>query len=174
MAWRKSAPVQSAERSLTSVERRSRALSVKLSNAANSFTRIVTTDENGGFSFRVIGPGVYRLEVEMAGFKKYINDDVRTFVDSPAEISPVLEVGSINETVTVTHDTAAALLNTQDATVGNPFASHQITQLPIEARDVVNLITLQPGVTRFGYVAGGRSDQANITLDGVDINEAAD
>src|SRR5439155_14918511 len=94
------------------------------------------------------------------------------FVDSPTEVTAVLEVGSINETVTATVSTAGALLNTQDATLGNPFNSHQVTQLPVDARDVSNLLTLQPGVTRFGYVAGGRSDQANITLDGVDINDA--
>ena len=84
----------------------------------------------------------------------------------------MLEVGDISETVNVESNTAEALLNTQDATIGNPFNSTQVTQLPTEARDVINLLTLQPGVTRFGYVAGGRSDQANITLDGVDVNEA--
>ena len=83
-----------------------------------------------------------------------------------------MEVGNINETVNVTSNTAEALLNTQDATIGTTFVSAQVTQLPTEARDVINLLTLQPGVTRSGYVAGGRSDQANITLDGVDINEA--
>ena len=39
-------------------------------------------------------------------------------------------------------------------------------------RDVLSLLTLQPGVTQAGYVAGARSDQSNITLDGVDINDA--
>ncbi len=83
-----------------------------------------------------------------------------------------MEAGNINEIVNVRSDTAEALLNTQDATVGNPFNSNQVTQLPTEARNVINLLTLQPGVTRFGYVVGGRSDQANITLDGVAVNEA--
>jgi len=55
--------------------------------------------------------------------------------------------------------------------VGNPFNSAQVTQLPTEARDVINLLTLQPGVMRFSYVAGIRSDQANITLDGIDVND---
>src|SRR5262249_45968103 len=48
----------------------------------------------------------------------------------------------------------------------------QLTQLPLEGRNVLDLLTLQPGVTRDGSVAGARSDQSNITLDGVDINEA--
>ena len=112
------------------------------------------------------------MEIETNGFKKFVQTEVRAIVDTPTEISAVLEIGDINEIVNVQSDTAESLLNTQDATIGNPFNSTQVTQLPTEARDVINLLTLQPGVTRFGFVAGGRSDQANITLDGVDVNEA--
>ena len=64
------------------------------------------------------------------------------------------------------------MVDTQDASLGNNFISQQITQLPLEARNVLSLLTLQPGVTKDGYVAGGRADQSNVTLDGVDINEA--
>ena len=144
---------------------------VTLTNAEKGFSRTSTTGNNGTFSFRGIQPAVYRLEVEVNGFKKFVNTEIRAIVDTPTEISAVLEVGNINETVNVRSDTAEALLNTQDATIGNPFNSTQVTQLPTEARDVVNLLTLQPGVTRFGYVVGGRSDQANITLDGIDVND---
>ncbi|MGI8786671.1 MAG: carboxypeptidase regulatory-like domain-containing protein [Pyrinomonadaceae bacterium] len=144
---------------------------VTLTNAEKGFARTATTDENGTFIFPAIQPGIYRLEVEMRGFKKFIQTQVRVFVDAPTNISGVLEVGSVSEIVTIKSDTAESLLNTQDASVGNPFTSNQVTQLPTEARDVINLLTLQPGVTRFGYVAGGRSDQANITLDGVDVND---
>ena len=145
---------------------------ITLSNAEKGFSRKTISNENGAFIFPAIQPATYRLEIETNGFKKFIQTEVRALVDMPTEISAVLEVGNVNETVNVRSDTAEALLNTQDATIGNPFNSTQVTQLPTEARDVINLLTLQPGVTRFGYVAGGRSDQANITLDGVDVNEA--
>ena len=143
-----------------------------LINAEKGFVRTATTSDNGTFIFSGIQPGTYRLEVEMNGFKKFSQNEVRAFVDTPTDISAVLEVGSVNETVNVRSDTAEAFLNTQDATIGNPFNSHQVVNLPTEARDVINLLTLQPGVTRFGYVVGGRSDQANIMLDGVAVNEA--
>ena len=159
----------------TVVDQQKRVISgarAELTNVEKAFTRTVQTNADGTFSFPAIQPGIYRLQVELAGFKKFVNDKVRTFVDSPTEISAVLEVGNINETINVTNNTVESLLNTQDATIGNPFNSNQVTQLPTEARDVINLLTLQPGVTRTGYVVGGRSDQANITLDGVDINEA--
>ena len=144
---------------------------VRLTNAEKGFTRTATTDENGTFSFRGIQPDIYHLEVEMNGFKKFLPTDIRAAVDSPTEISAVLEVGNIGEIVTIKSDTIENLRNTQDASVGNPFNSTQVTQLPTEARDVINLLTLQPGVMRFGYVAGIRSDQANITLDGIDVND---
>ena len=72
----------------------------------------------------------------------------------------------------VTATSQSALINTQDATLGNNFDSLQITQLPLEARNLVDLLSLQPGSTREGYVTGARADQSNVTLDGVDINNA--
>jgi hypothetical protein len=145
---------------------------VALFNAEKGFVRNAVTGDNGAFTFSGIQPGIYRLEVEAEGFKKFSRNETRAFVDSPTEISVVLEVGTVSEVVNVPSDSAEATLNSQDATVGNPFNEHQVTQLPTEARNITNLLTLQPGVTRFGYVAGGRSDQASITLDGVAVNEA--
>ena len=63
-------------------------------------------------------------------------------------------------------------MNTEDATLGNNFVSEQITQLPLEAKNIVDLLSLQPGATREGYVTGSRADQSNVTLDGVDVNNA--
>ena len=63
-------------------------------------------------------------------------------------------------------------MNTEDASLGNNFVSAQITQLPLEAKNIVDLLSLQPGATREGYVTGARADQSNVTLDGVDVNNA--
>jgi hypothetical protein len=64
-----------------------------------------------------------------------------------------------------------APINTSDAVIGNTFESRRIAELPLNAQNVVGLLSLQPGTTRAGFVNGGRSDQANVTLDGVDVNE---
>src|SRR5947208_7156013 len=63
-------------------------------------------------------------------------------------------------------------MNTSDGALGNNVISEQITQLPLEARNLVDLLSLQPGTTQEGYVTGSRADQSNVTLDGVDINNA--
>lgn len=63
---------------------------------------------------------------------------------------------------------AEQLTNTHDATVRNTFESKKITELPLNASNVPNLLSLQPATTRGGYVAEGRADQANLTLDVVE------
>src|SRR5262249_59528258 len=87
-------------------------------------------------------------------------------------VEVALEVGNVTETVTVISGAAENLINRDDGTLGNNFVNKQITQLPLEARSPLALLTLQPAVTREGYVAGSRADQSNVTLDGVDINDA--
>jgi hypothetical protein len=145
---------------------------VTLSNPEKNFSRVQKTNESGSYTFNLLPPGRYTVQVEASGFKTSIFTDVAALVDKPTEINAPLEAGNISESVTVSSGAGDVLLNTQDATLGNNFVNKQITQLPLEARNPISLLTLQPGVTRAGNVTGARADQSNITLDGVDINEA--
>lgn len=144
---------------------------VTLTNPEKGFSRSVVTTDSGVYNFATILPDTYTIEVEKPGFKKSVTSNVRALVDTPTEINVALEVGNVGEIVTVTTNTIESLINTQDASIGNNFVPQQITQLPTDLRRVNDLLNLQPGVTREGYVAGGRSDQSNITLDGVDVND---
>src|SRR6266576_4314745 len=83
-----------------------------------------------------------------------------------------LTIGAMTEVVEVNISAQATLINTQDASLGNVFDSNQISQLPLEGRNLSDLLSLQPGATQEGYVTGSRADQSNVTLDGVDINNA--
>lgn len=145
--------------------------SVRLSNPNTGFSREATTSDEGSFNFASVPPATYQLEVTAAGFKKLLNQSLVLAVDTSARFDPTLETGEVSAVVNVTSSTIESIVNTQDAAVGNNISSAQITSLPTDLRRVNNLLALQPGVTREGYVAGGRSDQANITLDGVDIND---
>lgn len=145
---------------------------VTLTSTTTNAARTQTTNESGAYVFELIPPDTYRLEVESAGFRRSVLGDVRALVARPTEINVALEIGDVTETVNVTAGLGEVQINTQDATIGNNIVSQQITQLPLEARSPLSLLTLQPGVSRQGYVTGARSDQSNITLDGVDINEA--
>lgn len=144
---------------------------VTLANPATGFTRTDTTNDRGEFAFEGIAPGTYRVEVEAKGFKKAIVNEVGALVSKVTEMTVPLEIGAVTESVSVTASANEAIINTQDASLGNNFVAQQITQLPLNARNVANLLSLQPGVTPSGYVNGGRSDQSNMTLDGVDVNE---
>ncbi|HEV2836653.1 MAG TPA: TonB-dependent receptor [Pyrinomonadaceae bacterium] len=146
--------------------------SVKLINMATSAERTATTSSDGVFSFEAIQVGDYKVEVEAQGFKKGVVTDIHAQVATPTPVDVQLEIGNIAESVTVSASSAELLVNREDATLGSTFVNKQITQLPLEARNVPALLTLQTATTRDGYVAGSRADQSNITLDGVDINEA--
>lgn len=145
---------------------------VTLTNTQTNATRTVTSGDTGSYVFDLITPATYRVTVEATGFKRKLLDNVQALIGKPTTADIALEVGTVNEVVEVRSSAAEALVNTQDATLGNNFGSLQITQLPLEARNVVDLLSLQPGSTREGYVTGARADQSNITLDGVDNNNA--
>ncbi len=158
----------------TVVDEQGRAIpgaTVTLTNVEKSFTRTQTTKDTGEYSFPTLDPGTYQLTAESKGFKKETVTNVRALVDQPTDQRIQLAVGSVSETVTVASTGVDSLVNAQDATIGNNFVSQQITQLPLESQNAFQLLTLQPGVTQAGEVAGARSDQSNLTLDGVDVNE---
>lgn len=143
---------------------------VTISDDQKNFKRDQTTNESGAYVFTSLPPGTYRIDVEASGFKKASVSQVQAQIDTPGTLDVQLEVGNIAETVSVVAG-ADAPINTSDATLGNTFESRRIVELPLNANNVVGILSLQPGVTRSGYVNGGRADQANITLDGVDVNE---
>lgn len=147
--------------------------SVKLISTQGT-TRTAVTNDSGVFLFPSVQTGAYTLEVEATGFKKANVSSFQALVDSTAKIDISLEVGQVTEVVNVDSAGLESIVNTQDASLGNNFVSRQILQLPLQGRNVANLLSLQAGVTPDGSVTGGRSDQANITLDGVDVNNQQD
>ncbi len=134
---------------------------VKLVASERNFERVQTASSEGGYVFNAIPPGEYRVEVESANFRKTRVDNVNAAVDTTRELNVQLEVGNFTESLNVSAGSEAPL-NTADATIGNAFESKRILELPLNARNIVGLLSLQPGVNRGGEVTGGRRDQANI------------
>ena len=146
---------------------------VTITDPAKNFTRTQTTNQEGGYVFTAVPPGTYKLDVTAPGFKTASASGLVALVDTPTVRDVQLEIGQVSETVDVT-SAAEAAINTSDASLGNSFERKRIVELPLNANNVVGLLSLQPGVTRSGFVNGGRADQSNITLDGVDVNEQQD
>ncbi|MFN9457068.1 MAG: hypothetical protein ACK6D7_06790, partial [Acidobacteriota bacterium] len=113
-------------------------------------------------------PGNYTLETQMPGFRT-ASQQIRLQVNVPLSVAVQLEVGQVTETINVVGESPT--VNTQNATIGKAFTETQVRQLPLLTRNVVELLSLQPGVTSTGEVIGARRDQNNITLDGVDVND---
>ena len=156
--------------------------SITLENVAQGVERGTTSDAAGRYTFAQIPPGDYRINGQAAGFTDVVINNVRLLVNTPATINvEFAKVGAVAETVLVSAE--AVQVNTTDASLGHAFGTRPILELPFEARNVAQLLSLQPGVTfigntdtlandgRNGSVAGGRSDQANVTLDGIDVND---
>src|SRR5712692_5252264 len=160
---------------------------VVLANSESKLERTMDTGMQGEYRFIALPPGTYTLTVTAKGFSRYQQTDLQLLVNTPATANVRLKVGSVTESVNVTGEAPA--LNLVDASIGNPFNETQVKQLPLDGRNVPDLLSLQAGVTtigngahlddprvkdqdtRNGAVNGARSDQSNITLDGVDVND---
>ncbi|MBS1833332.1 MAG: DUF2012 domain-containing protein [Acidobacteria bacterium] len=143
---------------------------VTLTNSATSASR-KTVSADGSYQFAQVPPGNYKLEAQSPGFRTF-QADVVLQINVPSTLDVKLEIGQVTEVIHV--EEVAAPINTQNATIGNPFTETQVRQLPLQTRNVVELLSLQPGVTATGEVLGARRDQNNVTLDGVDVNDNQD
>jgi hypothetical protein len=155
---------------------------VILANQTQGISRSATTPATGEFEFLALPPGPYVLTVEKSGFKKYEQTNLQLLVNVPTSVNIVLQVGAITTQIEVSGEAPA--INTEDASMGIAFGENQVKELPLEGRNVPDLLTLQPGVaytgnradtsiddTRSGAVNGARSDQGNVTLDGIRVND---
>jgi hypothetical protein len=141
---------------------------VTLTNLGTSAARKAVAGQNGIYSFLQVPPGRYQVEAQSPGFRTMLKQ-ITLQVDTPATLNFDLEVGQVTETVNVVESVTS--VNTQNATVGINFNETQVRQLPLLTRNVVELLSLQPGVTPNGEVLGAKRDQNNVTLDGVDVND---
>jgi len=159
---------------------------VTLLSVTTGSRREDVTKGQGDYQFQQLQPGLYSLTVAASNFATFTQENFELFVASPATVNVTLKVGSTVQQATVVSvsNSVEPLLNTTNATLGNVFTSQQIPELPLEGRNVLLLLSLQPGVgylgsqegnsptdTRSGAVNGARSDQSNVTLDGIEVND---
>src|SRR5579863_3027740 len=156
---------------------------VNINDAQIGINLSTKTDKNGVYQFKEVRPGKYTLTVTAAGFATLKQNGLELLVATPTTNDVTLQISTGVTTVEVTAVTQT--INTSDATIGNAFNQTQLGNLPFEGRDPAGILSLQPGVvtvadsgkvdttgdSRGGAVNGARSDQTNLTLDGVDNND---
>ncbi len=154
---------------------------IDISNSATGLKYTTTSTASGDYTFVQIPPAVYTIVVSATGFGNQTKT-AELLVNQPATVDFVVTVQASQEVINVSAE--AQTLNTSDASLGGSMNNSSIQALPSETRNVPDLLSLQPGVfflpqpatpasqdSRSGAVNGGRSDQGNITLDGVDDND---
>src|SRR5437867_5693963 len=140
-------------------------------------TRSVVSNETGSFIMPNLPVGPYRLEAALPGFRTYAQTGIVLQVGSNPAVNPVLEVGQVTEQVEVQAN--AALVETRSSAVGQVVENQRILELPLNGRNVQDLITLAGGsvqqatvADRLGgngallAVAGGVGFSTDFSLDG--------
>lgn len=109
-------------------------------------TREVTTNAEGNFTFGSVDPGVYRVEVEQANFKKFLQNNVEVAINSTVRVDAKLETGGVTEVVEV--ESEAVQLKTDRADVSTQISSEQVEELPLSIdRNYQSILDVSPGVT---------------------------
>ena len=131
--------------------------------------RTFTANDEGVFTVPSLNVGTYTVKITAQGFKTFTANDVKINVGQEYSLTPVLEVGGVEESVTVTAGTD--IVNSTNAEISNTITETQLLGLPINGRDPSALIQLQPGVTQGGQISGLRTSAQNVTRDGLNVQD---
>src|SRR5215208_4027448 len=153
--------------------------SVTITNEATNVSQTQTTTEAGVYAFEALPVGDYSLTVEQNGFKKFLKTGNHLEVNNPLTVDVALEIGQVSEVVTV--QGGPEQLQTANATIGNVVEQKAIETLPLNGRNPLTLLLLEPGVVQrsFGgagsgvHVNGSRDRAYNVTIDGIEANESS-
>src|ERR1700733_11446659 len=135
---------------------------VKATNADTGFSRVATTAADGAYRIEYLPIGKYDVNVEMAGFKKFVQQNVVLAVDQAQSLNVTLAVGASSETVTVS--ATPPLVETTTATLGRPVQPAEIIGLPLVNRNAYAELSLTPGVQ--SNSASGATNSSNSNPNG--------
>jgi hypothetical protein len=159
---------------------------VTLTNSATGDRREVVTASDGSYRFVNLVPGAYRLEIELSGFKRYTRDQIDVSVESQVRTDIVMQVGDVSQSVEV--QAQELLLQTETANLSQVVGSRAVQELPLNGRNILNLISLAPGVVPQGssegsltgknvfaagnyQIGGGTANQSATYYDGIPVND---
>ncbi|MGH9720506.1 MAG: TonB-dependent receptor domain-containing protein, partial [Bryobacteraceae bacterium] len=148
---------------------------------STGLTRSIKSNESGQYAFEAMPLGPYTVTVTVQGFKKVSTAGNQLQVGEPLTVDIVVEPGAVTESVTVSSQSVT--VQTAEASLGNVIDTKPIEQLPLNGRNPLHLMALQPGVaghasqatSRSGTVMfsvnGDRGRGIYTTLDGVDVSD---
>jgi hypothetical protein len=156
---------------------------VTLVNEGTGTTRDAKSNDSGDYDFVEVPVGNYRLEFDLAGFKKNVRRGVTLDINQVITLNMTMQIGATQEVVDVTSE--APLVETTSTQLGTVVNDRAIVQLPLNERDTYQFLSLQPGVqsqvgadlyygggsTGSVSVNGGRGRANNFSVNGGDAND---
>lgn len=161
---------------------------VGVQNTETGFNQISVTDASGAYLFPRLPIGNYKLTAEKEGFAKYVQSGIQLAVSQAATQKVTLNVGPLAQQIAVSAD--ASLVTTQSATISQVVSQRQIVDLPLDGRQVQQLVFLSAGVTdttahycllnceggvypgeQYAKANGTSSGSINYQMDGVNYND---
>ena len=135
--------------------------------------KTVVTNDAGGFSVSQLDVGTYTVKITSPGHKTFTATALKIDVGVTYTLNAALDVGNISENVTVV--AGADIINSADAQLNNTVSQRQILELPLNGRNPLSLVLLQPGTSSNGNnttsINGQRSSFTNITRDGINVQD---
>ena len=156
------------------------AVELRLTNTGTGAVRTTQSDETGQYRFRLLDFGVYRLEVEQEGFKKYIRDGILLETGETTTVDVAMEIGAITESIEVTAE--SPLLRTETGALGTSVNTRVVNELPLIGRNPYVFLTLSPGIQYTGsptatnpwdnwgpsnFTSSGSEARSEFLLDGI-------
>jgi Carboxypeptidase regulatory-like domain/TonB dependent receptor len=150
---------------------------VTLTNLGTQEKRAQSSGADGLFTFVNLFPGNYRIDVEKQGFKHFVRTPVTVEVQQNTRIDAALQVGEVSQVVEVTSQTP--LLQTESASLGQVVEQRKADELPLNGRNIFNLITVSPAVVAQGGSGGSPVGQnpfswGNYQIGGSFANQGAE
>lgn len=140
---------------------------VSVVNRETGTTSKLTSNSTGYFEANLLMPGGYEVAVEAPGFKKVVRKDINLPVSWRQELNFTLEIGSLNDTVSVTGE--APLLETNSVSSGRMFDTRSIMDLPIQGNSVLLLVKQSAGI-QWGGVNNELGLHSNIGASDYNVN----
>ena len=149
---------------------------VTVTNNATGEKRITKTSDSGEYQVLTLQPGQYTVEIDGAGFKRYVRNPVEVQVEQATRVNSEMEVGAVSEEVTVS--TTAPIMQTETASLGQAVEGRAVTEMPLNGRNVLALVGLVPGVVPQGSSGGNLTGQnvfaaGNFQIGGGDANQSS-
>src|SRR5215472_14121179 len=152
--------------------------SVKVTNEDTGVSYDVKTGSTGTYTVPSLTPGPYTVKVTHQGFDTFTSTHNALSIGAPLVVNVTLKVGTTTEVVEV--QGSYQRIETTNATVSDVMTPQQVKELPLNGRNPLNLLSLEPGVTQRTtqsagsgtHVFGSRDRSHNVTIDGIDANES--